>query len=143
MIREYKHSALTGRPCMIENGFIPSMDIICATAEKHKIKIYITSSFRTDLVVPGAIVDPAEKGNHLAGHAIDCNLIDSAGKWWNHVALDNPTGDVLAFITEVTEAGVRWGGAFQKKDDVHFDDGLNLKDPQRWKEIYSEVHKAA
>ena len=90
----------------------------------------------------GAIVVPAKMGNHLIGHAIDCNLVD--GKlFWNSIKMrEGLTGNAKKFI-DLVRAGkiLRWGGDFHDKDEVHFDDGLNLSDAKKWHEIHDYLVK--
>ena len=78
--------------------------------------------------------------NHLVGHAIDTNFIDSKGIFWNSKALENPTGEIFDFINSCHMKGIRWGGLFVRKDTVHFDDRLNLIKPDLWADLYNQIH---
>ena len=108
-------------------------------AGKYGIIIHVTSSFRPDANVTGAIVTPATHSNHMIGHAIDCNL-SSDGAYYNSKKMQSDTGKIRKFIDEVKLSGMRWGGDFGKPDPVHFDDGLNIKDMDLWKRKYAEIH---
>jgi len=138
----YLHDALVGKPCFIEASFIPKMDLLCYYAVQCDIKIYNISSYRKSTNVPGAIVHPAKMGNHLVGHALDGNLVD--GKiFWNSIKMrEGLTGNAKKFI-DLVRAGkiLRWGGDFHDKDEVHFDDGLNLSDAKKWHEIHDYLVK--
>lgn len=139
MIKQYEHPRLVGNPCMIHPDFEIWMDLFCELLEKHKIKALVTSSFRNTIIVPGAIVKPAKMSNHLIGHAIDCNIYDALGHLHSSLDLSDPKGEILAFITDVVAGGMRWGGHFRIEDSVHFDDGMNVKSPTRWHEIYQSI----
>jgi hypothetical protein len=39
-------------------------------------------------------------------------------------------------IQAIVSKGVRYGGNFRKEDNVHFDDALNVNQPDVWKEKY-------
>lgn len=135
-IVEYKHDALIGNPCFIEVSFIPKMDLLCYYAIQCNVKLYIISSRRKSVVVSGAIVEPAKMGNHLVGHAVDCNIVDGKD-FWNSIKMRaGLTGNVKKFIDMVIDGKIlRWGGLFHDKDEIHFDDGLNLCNPKKWHEI--------
>lgn len=141
MITIYSHKRLSGKRLFYENSFKPSLDLFCSLLDKYAINCVVTSSWRWDTNVAGAIVTPAKMSNHLIGHAFDFNLIDKDKKYWNSVALKSPTGDVKRLLDEVDASPIlRWGGAFKVKDSVHVDDGLNILDPLRWASIYNEIH---
>ena len=78
--------------------------------------------------------------NHLVGHAIDCNIVE-VGKWWNSSKLKNPKGKVLELIKYCQSIGLRWGGFFNTPDTVHFDSGLNINNPKKYKEILTAIKK--
>jgi len=152
MIQEYKHPLLSGKPCMIHTDFVPSMDLFCRYLEITGCKFFGTSWFRDDTKVKGAIVVPAKRGNHLIGFAGDGNIIDKKGELWNSKDLkvftpeevakkSPPNNEVLQFINLVRRSKLlRWGGDFNTPDEVHFDTPLNITNPQRWDEIYKEIH---
>lgn len=142
---------------MIHPDFVPSMDLFCRYLEIVKCSALITSSFRETTKVPGAIVVPAVKGNHLIGHAIDCNIYDSKKTLWTSAMLNqfspehkeyNPklNSEVLQLLNLVRRSKIlRWGGDFHpdrkgNTDPVHFDDALNIRNLKRWDEIYKEIH---
>lgn len=142
MIREYKHPLLSGKPCMIHTDFIPCMDLFCRYLEIVKCSALITSSYRPNAdKINGAIVKPARRSNHMVGCAIDCNIYDSKKALWNSTMLKTPTGEVLQLINLVRRSKLlRWGGDFETIDSVHFDSGINISNPKRWDEIYTEIN---
>jgi len=88
-------------------------------------------------IYQGAIVPPAKKSNHLAGHAIDMNLQSASGffnssklKKSNFTNLPIEIKDLISLIKN--DAVLRWGGDFNKEDPVHIDDKLNLRNKGRW-----------
>lgn len=140
MIKEYRHPLLTGKPCMIHTDFEPYMNTFTNYLALTGCKALITSSFRgVSDKLKGTIVTPAKKSNHFVGFAIDVNLVDDKGVFWNSHTLENPSGKVLDFIQIITDSDLRWGGAFNIPDSVHFDYPLNIKDPARWEAIFQEV----
>ena len=157
MIQKFKHNLLSGKDCMIHDEFKDGMELFCRYLELAGCKALITSSYRENTQVAGAIVKPATRGNHLVGCAIDCNIYDKKNVLWNSDALNvfspesktyNPkiTGEVLMLINLIRRCNfLRWGGDFHpdrkgNTDPVHFDNALNIKSPTRWDEIYNEIH---
>ncbi|MES2590911.1 MAG: M15 family metallopeptidase [Bacteroidota bacterium] len=137
----FKHPAFIGKPCIIDEDFEHSLKLMGDIAEILGIKISVNSSVRYDTNVKGAIVEPAEMGNHLIAQAIDANLWE--GKvFWTSKMLEAPTGNVLKFINNCKAIGLRWGGDFKKPDPIHFDSGLNIKNPKLWKEKYLLIQKS-
>lgn len=137
------HPALDvhGNLLKVESSFVPVLLDFLNKAKELGLMIHITSSFRTSTIVPGAIVTPAQKSNHLVGHAFDCNIIDSNGRFLNSTALNGvlPTS-VQSLIDFVRMHPVlRWGGDFVSKDSVHFDDNLNNLFPVKWQQIYETL----
>lgn len=158
MILQYKHALLTGKPCMIHDGYVSAMDLFCKLLALNGLKYMVTSSYDPNHLSltesQGAIVVPAKHGNHLVGHATDGNLIDKTGKVWtsellatycmHHAEYDPnaPQNDVYQFIKSIRNSGVvRWGGDFAQPDPVHFDDALYIKNPTRWNQIFKELTK--
>src|SRR5664279_4083232 len=125
--------------CTIDEDFEPTLVTMNTVAQKYNITVQVTSSFRIDANVPGAIVTPATHSNHMIGHAIDCNL-ELEGAFYNSARMQTDTGVVRQFIDELKSEGIRWGGDFGKPDPVHFDDGLNVKDMTAWTAKYRQVH---
>ena len=130
----FKGQNFTGKEVLCHEGFLPYLEIMDLKAVELGLKIYVTSSWRKDTNVKGAIVTPAKMSNHLVGHAIDCNIIEDK-IWWNSTQLKTPTGKVLEFIKFCESNGIRWGGRFAKIDTVHFDYPLNLKNKVKYLEI--------
>lgn len=135
----FKHEILRGKTCVVGNCFAEKhLSKMCDKAKELGLLIHITSSFRKDDNVKGAIVTPAKRSNHMVGHAIDCNFIEN-GKTWNSKSLENPTGKVKKLIDYCESIGMRWGGRFPNIDTVHFDDGINVNFPDLWASLYNTI----
>ncbi len=127
----YESNFFVGKKLLADKEFRPALDKITKFAEKHDILIHVTSSFRPDANVKGAVVKPARRSNHMVGHAFDFNLRYGTdhGSWANNDMMkkypDVPA-PVKAFIDEIrNDAGLRWGGDFKPIDAIHIDDGFN------------------
>lgn len=119
--------------CNIDDEFKPMMDIINDTCKQFDFTCVITSSKRASTLVKGAIVTPAQMSNHLVGHAIDCNLKNNkTGEYYNSKKMGDGIGTDECVIKAIEAKGIRWGGEFRAKDEVHFDDSINLKNPDHW-----------
>lgn len=143
MIREYTHPLLIGKKCLIHDDFVPGMDMLCQYLKIAECSLSVNSSFRLNSDhLQGAIVKPATHSDHFIGCAVDANIIDSKGKMWTSEEMLQPTAEVLMFINLVRRSPLlRWGGDFHSApDSIHFDNGLNIKNPVRWQEIYDELH---
>lgn len=142
----FEASRFMGQPCRADTQFVPMLKKINALAEQADVFIHVTSSFRTSSNVGGAIVKPATRSNHMAGHAIDMNVLyDNKRKAANsqvlakYPAVPEP---VRLFIKSIKDDPMlRWGGDFNEKDPVHIDDGLN-KDMAKWDKRYQAMQKA-
>jgi hypothetical protein len=137
-IRIYRNDRYSGNELRADADFFPSLDRLNQFAKDCDVEIFVTSSTREPgRTVAGAIVPPASRSNHLVGHAIDMNvrfdgrLFDS--KALKRSNLTNLPAAVRDFI-EMARADdtLRWGGDFNPEDPVHFDDGLNRRDPALW-----------
>ena len=141
----FEGSRFQGKPCRADRQFIPMLKKINKYAKDANVFIFVTSSFRTTTNVAGAIVTPAKRSNHMAGHAIDMNVIYDENKWANSKVLTrypNVPGPVKKFLRSIiTDPHLRWGGKFSHKDPVHIDDHLN-KDLSKWKKRYTAMQKA-
>lgn len=71
----FEASRFQGAPCRADILFVPMLTKINQHAEQADIFIHVTNSFRTSSNVAGAIVKPATRSNHMAGHAIDMNMV--------------------------------------------------------------------
>lgn len=134
----YKNTQFVGE-CNVDEEFVPYLNKMNEIAKRYQIMIIVTSSYRVDANVKGAIVTPATHSNHMVGHAIDCNL-KWKGTLYNSTMLYSPIGEIRQFIDECVGIGMRWGGAFSKPDPVHFDDGLNINDMNKWLTKYNALH---
>ena len=127
--------------CLVDEEFIPLLKQMNEIAIKHDMIVVVTSSYRKDTVVKGAIVTPAKMSNHLIGHAIDCNVKNKkTGEYYNSKKMGDGTGDDEKFLEDVDRnTDLRWGQAFNNPDSVHFDDALNIKKPKTWQEKYTSL----
>lgn len=142
----YQGSRFQGKPCAADVEFLPALEKVNAYAEQADVYIHVTSAFRTSSNVAGAIVKPATRSNHMAGHAIDMNVVyNNRTKSANSVMLNKYPAlpePVRRFIKSIIDdRGLRWGGQFRAKDPVHIDDGLN-GDMARWYKRYEAMQKA-
>ena len=138
----FKASNFEGN-CLVDKEFFPCLVTMNDIAIKHGMIVIITSAFRKDTNVKGAIVTPAQMSKHLVGHAIDCNVRNKkTGEYYNSKKMGDGTGDDEKFLEDVDRnTDLRWGQAFNKPDSVHFDDALNIKKPLIWKQKYKELHE--
>ncbi|EDV19771.1 putative secreted protein [Trichoplax sp. H2] len=138
-LTKYTGSKIIGSTCTVEVGFVPQMDKINSWASSCNVQVYITSSYRANADVSGAIVQPASRSNHMIGHAIDMNVVDGAtGVFCNSNCLRSlstaPSG-VKCFINKVqADSVLRWGMSFN--DPVHIDEPININYPSRWDQLY-------
>jgi hypothetical protein len=137
-IRVYRNERFTGNELRADADFFPSLDRLNGFAADCDVEIFVTSSTREPgRTVTGAIVPPASRSNHLIGHAIDMN-VRFDGRLFDSTALKRDTlSNLPAAVREFIElvradATLRWGGDFNPEDPVHFDDGLNRRDPALW-----------
>ena len=127
-----------------DDDFIPLVDNAIDIAEKHGVTFLFTSGFRMNSDnLSGAVVTPAKMSNHFVGQAWDCSFFVD-GKFYNSTFLkEKGIPDLLkASIEEIKGIGLRWGGDFTKVDLVHFDSGLNLSNPELYRQKYNEYHQA-
>ena len=136
------HPRLTGSPCIVDVEFESTMRQLINYAEQCRIKIYVTSSWRANANVSGAIVTPATRSNHMAGHAIDFNLQSDSGAFCNSACLEGQRNPTFTCFTDKVkrDSSMRWGISFN--DPVHIDDGLNIKSTSRWDERYRATQMA-
>lgn len=141
----FEGSRFRGKSCRADVEFIASLEKINTYAENANVYVYITSSFRTSTNVNGAIVKPATRSNHMAGHGIDMNVIYGNNQWANSKILDkypSVAEPVKKFINSIIkDPELRWGGKFMIKDVVHIDDHLN-NNRDKWDERYQAMQRA-
>jgi hypothetical protein len=144
----YSGTNFTGDTVKADTEFKDSLETIDKHAGDNKVKVHVTDSFReSGAKVKGAIVTPATRSNHLAGHAIDMNV-----KYGEKDTLCNSTclkdtakhpAGVKEFIKAIQDdSELRWGGDFKDVDPVHIDDNLN-SDDEAWKKRHKAVQEAA
>lgn len=140
----FKHPILIGKPCEIDEVFESDMNDLCSYAQECSLNLFVNSSLRNTIVVPGAIVTPAKQSNHLAGCAIDANIVTSTGKWYNNLSMfdadkiDRNVSDFLKLVRK--HPRLRWGGNFGERDMVHYDNGLNINNIALYNELVNK-HK--
>ena len=127
-----------GKKVLIDIDFLPTIQIIDDKCKEHGFIFWVTNSFRPDgVVLSGTVVTPANMSNHKIGHALDGNLQHiKTGEWFNSVKMGDGAGKDEVLIQAIVDEGVRYGGNFRKEDNVHFDDALNVNEPEVWKEKY-------
>jgi hypothetical protein len=136
-IIEYPQNAtIRGQPLRIDREFRPAIEGIEELANDLGLIVWITSSLREPYKpVAGAIVTPAKFSNHHIGHGIDMNLVMN-DRWFRSTELgrfDSLPGPIQSFLDGVqSRLKLRWGGKFSTPDPVHIDDGLNLRDRERF-----------
>ncbi len=137
-IRPYHRTQFIGKEIRADVDFWPHLDRINQYALDCDVQVFVTSSTREPgRTVRGNIVKPASRSNHLVGHAIDMNLKSRNG-FFNSTKLKRSNFNQLPdetreFLDKVRADGdLRWGGDFSKEDPVHIDDGLNVRNPERW-----------
>ena len=116
---------------VVHKDFVDSLTAINKAAADAGVLFQVNQTMRVAGVpVGGAVVTPATNSQHLIGNAIDFNIIDggktihsSKMKW---AELSQAAKD---FITAVKDAGMRWGGDWEKRDPIHFDAFLDPKGP--------------
>jgi len=143
-LQVYTNSRFMGSRLIAHVEFFPALDRINQYAEQADVKLLITSSFRRNANVAGAIVRPATMSNHMVGHAIDMNFKYGPGytKACNSSCLFRQPlpGPVQRFIDLVRQDnGLRWGGDFSTYDPVHIDDHYN-QDRASWLAKFDELN---
>jgi len=146
VLATFSGSNFQGKKLVCDVEFIPALERINQYAKENEVKIHVTSSYRKDANVKGAIVTPAKRSNHMAGHAIDMNIAFKGG-FANSAYLKDEAGwssSVRGFITAIRKDDeLRWGGDFRKKDVVHIDDALNIRDRDLWDQRYKALQTAS
>jgi peptidoglycan hydrolase-like protein with peptidoglycan-binding domain len=109
---------------LIHADFAAAIAILNTQAAAHGVTLLINQTFRSAEIPPsGAIVPPAQKSQHLIGHAVDLNIKDGdVLNTSSSFASGTATSAARAFISAAKSSGLRWGGDFTPADPVHFDD---------------------
>ena len=137
-------TAHRGRQILIHRDFLPAAETIRKLARTHGITLVVTQAYRAPgKRVTDAVVTPAVRSNHLAGHALDMN--PRLG-WTTYTSkkmmagdLPGPVRDFLAAVQAHPE--LRWGGVFSTPDPVHLDVAVNRRDPPRWARYYGDCSR--
>jgi hypothetical protein len=131
---------------VIEAGFLRYIEVMDNLADANNIQIKVQQSFRrADGQITGNIVPPADRSNHLVGHAIDINLVHN-GVWYNSSNMtlanyNNLPQAIRNFISGCENAGMRWGGRFSPADPVHFDSGINVNNRSWYDRWYAGLQQ--
>jgi hypothetical protein len=147
VLTTYGGSNFTGEQVVADREFVPALEAINQHAVDNDVNLLITDSFRPHgRAVKGAIVTPASRSNHLAGHAIDMNVMYGPGnaKLCNSGCLirRKSPAPVKAFIAAIrADSNLRWGGDFADVDPVHIDDNLNADDAA-WEARFKATQQA-
>ena len=128
--------------CFIDEDFKPYLDKMNTVLINHNMVCIVTSSFRKDTNVKGAIVKPAAMSNHLVGHGIDFNLLKKdTNEYFNSTKLGDGHGDDEICLRDILKvSNLTWGQTFNHPDSVHLADQLNINNPEKWKELYNKYH---
>ncbi len=146
-LAEYNGSRIrgqSGRQILVHREFYNIVNRLNEYAVKNQVHLIITQSYRPpNKPVRDAIVAPAVKSNHLAGHAVDFNVVFGAHIFESDEMFNDQfqkLPDAVKYFIEDVQADpdIRWGGDFETQDPVHLDDAVNLNDPEKWEQHYFE-----
>jgi D-alanyl-D-alanine carboxypeptidase-like protein len=138
---EYNQSHIRGyrgTQILVHETFLPVIHQVDAYAARHDVNLIITQSYRSPVkTVKDAVVTPAVRSNHLAGHAIDFNFVDGIFVYESKDLMRDKRHELpenmVRFINDIRQdETLRWGGDFQTQDPIHIDDGINIDDPDAW-----------
>lgn len=135
---------LRGRQILIHKNFEKYIVQIDRYAIDNNIELIINQSYRSDKqILSRAIVEPGKLSNHLAGFAIDFNIINDGKKYFSddlkRENLKELPNNVQNFINDIRKnEDLRWGGDFRRQDPIHIDSPINLKSKNSWKEYSSD-----
>jgi hypothetical protein len=123
---------------VVHKDFVASLDAINQAAVDAGVRFQVNQTMRlAGRPVRGAVVQPASSSQHLIGNAIDFNILHNGNpihsskmKW-----ADLPQ-EAKDFIRDVKDAGMRWGGDWQKRDPIHFDSFLDPDKGPDFKILY-------
>jgi D-alanyl-D-alanine carboxypeptidase len=139
----YTASQFQGSRCLVTAAFSVLLDIMNMAAQRWRVKLHVLDSARAAPANEPKV--PTQKSNHMAGHAIDVDIVLADGKVCNAACLgqlSSAPSAVRLFIEEVRgKNGIRWGGDWEQKDPVHFDDGLNTN-AATWQAAFERVQSA-
>jgi hypothetical protein len=146
-----------------DNQFVAALQRIDNYAYNHNVKLNVTDSYHPlNRPVIGAIVRRVSNSNHIAGHAIDANIIYQGKSYTSDAYLtahefdpskfDKLPQSVKDFINDIkndslrapNDLKLRWGGVWKGKDcdPLHIDDGLNVTDPATYRERVKALRMA-
>lgn len=121
------HLSVGADDMVLHKDFVPSLEAINSAASDAGIIFHVNQVLRlAGKPVSGAVVKPASKSQHLIGNAVDFNVEHNGKKI---LSKDMKWGelpqDVKDFLTDVKDAGMRWGGDWKERDPIHFDSFLD------------------
>jgi hypothetical protein len=138
---EYSGSRIRGyrgTQILVHETFLPIINQVDAYAAKYDVNLIITQSYRSPAKsVKDAVVTPAIKSNHLAGHAIDFNFVDGFNVYESKDLMRDKRyklpKNIARFLGDIRrDEKMRWGGDFETQDPIHIDDELNITDAEEW-----------
>jgi hypothetical protein len=149
-VREYESDHIRGyrgRQILVHQDFLGLVRRLDDYARMSGVKLLVVHSFRRPAaVLKDAKVQPGQRSNHLAGHALDIN-IRHGWKLFMFEDLDKDAlpglpPEVQAFVQRIRDDSLmRWGGDFEMEDPVHLDDGINIRDPEQWQRHVAECRE--
>ena len=143
----YKESHIRGyrgTQILVHETFLPIINQVEAYAAKQNVNLIITQSYRSPAKkVKDAVVTPAVRSNHLAGHAIDFNFVDGFFVYESKDLMRDKRRElpenIGRFLDDIRQnPEIRWGGDFETQDPIHIDDELNINDPEAWEQQFND-----
>lgn len=140
-VSEYKSDTVRGyrgRQILVHRDFLGVVRRLDAYARMSGVKLLVVHSYRRPAaVLKDAKVQPGQRSNHLAGHALDINIRRGLKLFMfddlNRASFPGLPEEVQAFIQRVRDDSLmRWGGDFEMEDPIHIDDGINIRLPEQW-----------
>jgi hypothetical protein len=136
-----------GQQILVHKDFEESLARLETYAAAQEITLMVNQSYRKQgQKVSRAVVNPANRSNHLIGFAIDANISYQGVKYFaanlKRSKLDQLPEPISNFIKAVRkDKSLRWGGDFRKQDPVHFDVPINLTRPKTWEAYFKRCQK--
>lgn len=136
------HSFASDQPIYVHTDFAAKLTALETAAAERQIKILVTSSLRSpQQQLTNTVVTPAKLSNHFVGHAIDVNFICDDICYGSQAFATNQAvpQSIYDCIGEAVAAGLRWGGYFRIPDYPHFDDKLNISNPDEYMKKFKSL----
>jgi len=129
---------LRGRQILVHKNFIPYITELDEYAKRNNVKLVINQSYRfSGQKVSRSVVNPVKLSNHLAGFAVDFNIVHNRIKYFSsdlkRSNLKNLPQDIQNFINDIRQYEyLRWGGDFNREDPIHIDNPINIDNRKEW-----------